>query len=210
MHFSLVAQDTVETLNSTLNAISGLLVVVGFFLGLAQYKKSVRTSQLEFLAYRIREFRDNPSTRQVLRMLDWGEINIRTESGEERWVTNAHLVSFLRPHVDNPKFDAFEAEIRFYFSDFFDELQMLGHYLDKGMVAAEDLRPFIAYWLDILAARKESTGWLTLDQAQAIWVYVETYKYDGVKILFRKLGYEMPPVGGPGEPKAEEPAAKGA
>jgi len=65
----------------------------------------------------------------------------------------------------------------------------LGSYLESDLVTVEELRPYIGYWIDDIAASTD-------DPKDAAWTaclltYIHFYGYQGVQALFVRFGYKI-------------------
>ena len=79
--------------------------------------------------------------------------------------------------------------IRDCFDAFLDGLERFGGNLQSGLVSVEELKPYIRYWVDDIAAD-------TNDSWDAAWtacvfLYIQTYGYTGVQGLFRAFEHDI-------------------
>lgn len=86
-------------------------------------------------------------------------------------------------------FHVTEARIRDTYDAFLTRLDRLETFIDADLIRAEELRPFIYYWIDALTAVDGSPD-------DATWrctllTYMEFYKYTGVTHLFRRYGKDI-------------------
>lgn len=127
-----------------------------FVIGLLQYMKSQRWKRAEFVANEVKEFNALPEVRNAKLMLDYTERYVdlfpEKEKADERRVdvTEAMVVSALKPHGKQTEFKQAEARIRDTFDEFFGRLERFENFIAAGLVTKEECAPYIAYWIDIL------------------------------------------------------------
>jgi hypothetical protein len=56
-------------------------------------------------------------------------------------------------------------------------------------VTADELRPYIGYWVEDIAANTDDTWDATW--TACVFLYIRTYKYTGVEELFKKFGHDI-------------------
>lgn len=83
-------------------------------------------------------------------------------------------------------FQVTEARIRDTYDAFLTRLDRFETFIASGLIRAEELRPFIFYWIDALTSTEGPDD-------DAIWrctllTYIEYYKYTGVNSLFDRFG----------------------
>ena len=86
-----------------------------------------------------------------------------------------------------------EALIRDCYDALLDRLDRLGAYLEARLMSASDMKPYVGYYIDEIAAQ-------TRDPTEALWnvtflAYVHFYHFSGIPILFEKFGHDISPDG---------------
>jgi len=84
-----------------------------------------------------------------------------------------------------------ETAIRDCYDALLDRLDRLGSYLRTGLLTVEDMRPYIGYYINDIAAEAKSP-------AEAIWsvsllTYIYFYHFDGIPYLFKRFGLPILP-----------------
>jgi len=87
------------------------------------------------------------------------------------------------------RFSPKEAAIRDCYDRFLDGLDRFGNYLTGELITAEDLRPYLQYWLkEIASAECSATDALW---TVYLWAYIDFYSFLGVRRLFMEFGYDI-------------------
>lgn len=170
---------------------------VGFFMGLSQYRKAQRWKVTEFVGNEIELMKRNQSVRAALFMLDWSKRKIELfpdrEDREKRWavVTHDNVIAALQPHDERTAFSTEESRIRDIFDDYLDALVRLQQFIVAGLVEADELRPYLRYWITIIADPKRLVR--ASDGVPALWKYIEFYKdaYEDVQKLMERFGHPI-------------------
>lgn len=197
-------------------ALAGILgAVVAFLIGLRQYQISQKWKVKEFVANEMKEFFEDWRVRNALLLIDWGSRQLKLEAPSEssnepfKRVTRAIQISSLRPHTmlgeegaadaaateeDYSSFSILEAQIRDTYDCLLDYFERFSGFLESDLVPVDELRPYLQYWIDDIAATKgkeEDLLW-TL----ALFTYIQFYRFTGTVRLFSEFGYDIS-VGGP-------------
>jgi hypothetical protein len=189
---------------------------LAFWVGLMQYRRAQHWKRAEFLASELKDLFANPKVSAALTMLDWASRRIKLhaienpEDVERTLVTIEMQCEALMPHTlpkpvsPSPeqeeqvrdgesmrRYSLDESIIRDCYDALFDGFDRLGSYLEGGLISAKDLRPYLGYWIGEIAAP-------TSDVKYALWcvcllTYIHFYTFDGVPILFKRLGYDIHP-----------------
>ncbi|MEM9004825.1 MAG: lipase family protein [Cyanobacteria bacterium P01_F01_bin.86] len=121
-------------------------------------------------------------TRQGLRILEQacaqtGKIDERTRQLFQRYRNEEFFI---------------ELTLRDWFDQFLGALEACNNAIEAGVITAEDIRPFIIYWIQIISdrdmRRKGGSGFY--DQ---LFHYIYWSGYDGVQKLFERYGYKILP-----------------
>jgi hypothetical protein len=196
-------------------SIIGLLgAAIAFVVGLNQYRRAQEWKRAEFLANEIKELLADRKATNALTMIDWGARRIRLDpEGQPTVVTYAMQSKALLPHtfvelsagapiessessIDEAtlgKFSPDEALIRDCYDALLDRLDRLGSYLETGLLLPSEMRPYLRYYIDDLAAQAGNP-------TQALWnvtlfTYVHVYHFSGIPTLFKKFGHDISPDG---------------
>jgi hypothetical protein len=165
-------------------SIIGLLgAAIAFIVGLGQYRRAQEWKRAEFLANEIKELLADPKAANAFMMIDWGARRIKLDPNEKPTLVTYRMQSkALLPHtfaqgggdvviessnasIEEANLRSFrpdEALIRDCYDALLDRLDRLGSYLETGLLSASDMRPYLGYYIDELAAR-------TNDPTEALW-----------------------------------------
>jgi len=212
-----LSEATVRELEFWLTAIGLLGASVAFVVGLRQYLRSEQWKRAEFLAQEIKDFFGQPKVGLALTLIDWGarSLPIRAIRHPEDqtlvFVTRQMQCRALLPHTlveplfgsDRESSDAEsmadrksirrftqeESIIRDCYDALLDGLERFGSYLESGLVSANDLRPYLAYWINDIAAPTRDGD--DADWSASFLLYIHTYRYEGVQTLFAAFGHDI-------------------
>lgn len=173
-----------------------LLAVAGFGVGLWQYHLAQRWKRSEFVASEIKDAFADRSVRVALLLLDWNErhYDLRERDDQDDLkdvvVADADFAAALAPHaVRRGGYTHVEERVRVVFDEFLGRLQRFEHFVETGLVKPGDLRPYLRYWMDLMAVpapHKKSAA--TVD---AIWTYIDYYGYSDLRTFFTRFGYDV-------------------
>ena len=170
-----------------------LFAVLGFVVGLFQYRKAQRWKIAEFVANEFKEFENDPVVADAMLILDWNPIKtplaIMAETGRklsEYPINHNDLEESLRHHGDVPQgFSEKQSILRQTFDHFFAKLGRFEHYIDAVLINKSDLDPYITYWMDALCGNGQI---LSRETCQKIWKFLKDYDYDDVVMLLSRSG----------------------
>ena len=189
----------------------GLTATVAVFVaGLIQYRRNQEWKRAEFLAAEMHRFLEAPRVRNALWMIDWSErpIDLFLRGVDTPpAVTREQQTGALVPHVLVPRlkdgtgisdsmsgrYTLEEGAIRDTFDVFLDGLERFSAYVRTGLIEAKDLRPYLGYWIDDIAADTEDANdaeWTAL-----LLAYIHYYGFTGTQELFRAFGHDIRPEG---------------
>ncbi len=85
-----------------------------------------------------------------------------------------------------------ELALRSWFDDFLGALEAADNAIEAGIVNAEDIKPFVLYWVRVISDRRcrREGGSGFYDQ---LFHYIVSSGYDGVQRLFERYGYKILP-----------------
>jgi hypothetical protein len=181
---------------SWLTIIGGLLA---FAYGLQQYWESQRWKRVEFVSSEIDKFLADPKVATALLLSDYSRIRLDrngTRASDERdgaIFDDALITSALIAHTEfkdeTESFSAAQMLVRESYDALLSGLERFGHHLQAGLVTADDLRPYLAYWIRVLA--DPTTDWKPDTFYFALHRFIRAYSYSGVEYLFQAFGYKL-------------------
>jgi hypothetical protein len=194
--------------------------IVAFIFAFVQYRRSEQWRRVEFVAREVKAFESDPAVQNALLMIDWGtrEINLFLRSDPEDSnlleITREAQWRALLPHPlkknypeyraldssegmdenrDRKKrsFTLVEARIRDTYDAFLTKLDRFSSYIESKLISAEELSPFIIYWVDAMTKNEhpeEDAAWRC-----TLLTYINYYGYTGVKALLKNYGRDVSP-----------------
>lgn len=184
--------DVIE-LVSKLGIAASVLV---FLIGLYQYDQGQKWKREEFLAAGVKEFTEQSSVRNAMRMLDSLALSPEPDYGrevklfpdkekyEERtvFVSNGEIYNALTIKLEEvANLDNKAKEIRACFDGFLSYMESFYHYLTQDLITLDALMSHIGYWLIILGSGEE----LKCMYKKRIFAYADKYKFHEVELLIR-------------------------
>jgi hypothetical protein len=162
--------------------------VIVFLIGLYQYDQGQKWKREEFLAAAVKEFTEQSSVRNAMRMLDslalytdGREVKLfpDKEKYEDRtvFVSNVEIYNALTITPDN--LDNKAKEIRSCFDGLLSYLESFYHYLVQGLITQDALMSHIGYWLIILGPGDD----LDCIYKKRIFAYAHEYKFYEIELL---------------------------
>lgn len=165
----------------------------------------------EFLAKEMKEFFSDRRVQNTLLLIDWGTRRIALLNDEPAGMTlvtrnlQAHA---LLPHTlinenngsdsemisksDESNLNSFtpeEVAIRDCYDAFLFGLERLASYVSTNLVSAEELRPYLGYWIDDIHAPTEypeDAAWVA-----TLLTYIDFYRFRGTQSLFRAFNRDI-------------------
>ena len=175
--FLVVTWDIFAGLNfdEKIKTLALIGAIVGFLVGLFQYRRAQRWKKAEFLANEMKYFFATPRVQRALILIDWGSRRFQLlESGAantpQTLVTRKMQALGLRPHVllgpaasddevfviegtiARKGFTVEEAAIRDCYDAFLDGLEQFSSYVKTSLVDINSLRPYLGYWIAEIAS----------------------------------------------------------
>jgi hypothetical protein len=161
---------------------------IAFGFGLRQYRSAQTWKRLEFVAEQTDAFFKNESVQNVLLMLDWNGRDLDLfHDGKTLNVVNYEILEeALKIHEEKPggHFTDVEAAIRDEFDVFLGGLTKFENFIEAGLITAEDVRPYIEYWVKVLSGQKG--GIVRSMVLQRFWEYVDYYDQSPVRSLLSR------------------------
>jgi hypothetical protein len=178
-----------EWYDTVLKVLALVGTAIAFLTGIWQYKKAQRWRRSEWVAQEVRSFCQDPIVQAALRMIDWGNRDVRlfTENsgteGEIVHVTDDMVATSLQHHNNRPEgFSPYEIAIRDSFDRFLEGLERFESFRQANLITAADLKPHVAYWIYHIRAAKDDDR--SVDRLVQLRSYIELYGYIGVQSLF--------------------------
>jgi hypothetical protein len=136
----------------------------------------------------------------ALQMLDWRKRKIRlwkNDPSKELIVDHSMLLSALKTKT---KYTPDEALIRDTFDEFFTRLGYFENYISSGVVAEQQLKPYLAYWMDLLHAKKLRI--MNAETIEGVWNFLESHDFKDTLTLLLRFGDR--PKGSPQTASSED------
>ena len=174
--------------------VSVLLLGKGIF----EYTRAQKWKRAELIAKEMKEFLQDATIKRALLLLDWNAnyIDLRPEenNGEKQMhFTDKLITSALRTHRECNRFTPEEVIIKGIFDGFLDRLGYFNNYISAGLITANEVKPYLIYWVDILAnvnSKRKPT-----ECRQKMWNFIHEYGYSDVIELCERFGYHaIPPT----------------
>lgn len=173
--------------------------------GVYQYRRAQLWRRKEFIGAEVKSFLSSAEVRNALLMIDWSIRSVPFDRSLPRseWpvVTREIQIGAFVLHKDKQpsgaggrRYTELETEIRDAYDCFFDGVERLASFAEAGLYGAEELRPYVQYWVERVVSVGE-TGDVGRDWLLGFVAYVEFYRYVGVQAVFLALGYDIRPEG---------------
>lgn len=167
--------------------------LIAFFKSLKEYENAQKWKKAEFLAKEAKEFFADKNVSRSLLFLDYKENDIPIYENEIEGLKILHydsklLVSALDSTREITELTKEEKLIRKIFDDFLTKLGFFNNYIETKLIKIEDLRPYLEYWLIILANPQISKRNPYL--MNKIWEYIDKYAQDDVRSLVYRFGFK--------------------
>jgi hypothetical protein len=198
-------------------AISLLMGALAIAIGVYHYNRNENWYRLEFLRKTVKEFEQDPDIWRALKILDFEEYRDYeiTHRGQRIIfrVDNDLLCAALAGHEDrirrqeaidhikaNGQLDEeilatyqIETTLRDWFNKMLNGLEHFGYFVEAGLFTANEIRPWMIYWIRLIADRayKRPGASKFYDQ---LYTYIHEYGFSGVIKLFEKFGYRILPT----------------
>src|SRR5262245_3687966 len=136
--------------------------------GLREYTTAQDWKRAEFLASEVDRFFSTRGVATALLLIDYSRIRLapdgtraRRDDARAHTYTDLSIISALRVHTDfadeTEQFDEHEMLVRQAFDDLLTGLERFAHHVEVQLISADDLKTYLAYWLEKLAS--EQTKW---------------------------------------------------
>ncbi|WP_013334593.1 hypothetical protein [Gloeothece verrucosa] len=181
-------KDWVDILVPVIGGIGG---VIALLKGVEEYKREQRWKRLEFVANVFKEFESKAEVKNVFWMLDWNGAYLNFEGIEGTVCADEPLLQ--KSFSKKTSFEKDEAAIRNAFDVFLTGLDQFNTYIKTGLIANEDFKPYLKYWLKILTNSSEikNENRKSLLFYQNLWNnFIDKYEYSTRELLGR-YGYPV-------------------
>ena len=158
-----------------------------------EYIKAQKWKKAEFVAKEVKEFNSSYEVIEVMKLLDLVEYEFtNTNKPFEGWILK-DTDNYLKKAFDVSKMNEdtlsdHQLFTRDIFDCFFDYLLMFNNYIDTKLITVKDIKPYLHYWIDILANPENTQK--TDATRNRMWDYIDKYGYKGVRSLCAKFGYK--------------------
>jgi hypothetical protein len=161
--------------------------------GIYEYTKAQKWKKAEFVSKEIKEFNNDFDIKRAMILLDWNssELALKTNEieGENKFYFNDDLIiSALQTHKESHIFSVKEVIIKGVFDSLFDRLTMFDNYIETGLIRTKDIKPYLIYWIRILADSKNDRK--SKEVRNQIWHYIDEYGYDRIRSFCYKFGFK--------------------
>ncbi|MCB0397315.1 MAG: hypothetical protein KDD36_11705 [Flavobacteriales bacterium] len=162
------------------------------FKGIYEYARAQQWKKAELVSREVKEFLADFNVKRALVLLDWNANHLALDKDEMPGNTtmkfdDALIESALRTHKECQKFTHEEVIIKEIFDHFLDRLTMFENYIESGLINARDLKPYLNYWIRILADPRSDRK--PASTRKKMWVYIDEYGFDKVRSLCGRFGY---------------------
>lgn len=206
-----------QMLAQGLIGLSLVSVAIALCFAAHQYNRNQNWHRLEFLRKTVREFENDPEIWKALQILDFEEyrdyeinpagktIVFRTSnellcaalgSHDERLKRKQEIDEQSRNGTLDPKtLERYQIEttLRDWFNKMLNGLEHFGYLVDSGMFTANAMRPWMIYWIRLIADREYKRPGASKFYDQ-LYCYIHDYGFFGVIRLFERFGYRLLPT----------------
>jgi hypothetical protein len=175
---------------------TAFVATCGIIVGLRQYLRSDKWQRLEWIGREVKSFRSDPLVQSALWMLDWEERDLALilpfESNPLSFTYKQemliHALSSKSSPQQHPYADS-EISIRDSFDRLFAGLELFESFIESDLVSAEELKPHLAYWIEVIANAGNSMK--SPNVRARILAFMKDYEYDGCCNLIRRFGWQI-------------------
>jgi len=172
-----------------------IISLVVFIKGVYEYAKAQKWKKAEFVSKEIKEFFSDFDIKRALVLLDWNCTDLELKTNEIKGRTSLYfdddlIFSALQTHKEKMSFTDEEVVIKAIFDSLFDRLTMFDNYIETGLIKAKDIKPYLIYYIKILADTQNDRK--SSELRNQIWEYIDEYGYgyDKIRAFCNKLGYK--------------------
>jgi hypothetical protein len=201
-------------------ALSTIAMAIAALGAATQYYEQQRWKRVEFVRNIIKEFENKPSISYVLSIIDFeefrklplelpGRSDVIFFEPRDRRLRNAlvsHDESLERkraverlkeqdPNLYKQEIKEYmiELTLRSWFDDFLNGLSYFEYYIKSKLITADELRPYIIYWIRLIGdreyRREGASGFY-----EQLFTYIHDADYTDVQKLFERYGYRILPT----------------
>lgn len=188
-------------MSNVIDILALVLAVIGFWAGLAQYRKGQAWKRREFVANEMDKILASAPARNALKMLDytlrWIDLLPESPDPNQRFVrvSRAYLAAMLIPHGigNKPHYGIQGAAIRDCFDDLLTRLDNLHAMIVAELIQEDDVKPYLQYWVRRLVEPHSKAEGLDRHFHRNLWFFIETYNYHGVQKLCKLFDHDIKP-----------------
>lgn len=165
-----------------------------------EYRRANRWKRSEFVAAQMEKFFSDPKIAMALTLVDYSRIKLRPDGapagrGKQGILfTDEVLCEALRDHREFANetecFSDDQTLARAAFDALLSGLDTFDHFIETKLVTVNDLRPYLSYWINVLA--NPATEWKDPRFYQRLQDFICAYGYTGVAKLFARFGNKKP------------------
>jgi hypothetical protein len=170
-----------------------------FAVALDQYRTAQAWKRAEFVAAETKLFFEHPQVATALLLIDYSVIRldkVGKRSVQGTVFDDDLLIRALAVHTqftdEIEKFNDAEMLARTAFDELLTGLERLDHYLQTNLISVGDLKVYLGYWVEKLG--DPESRWKKPEFYQALYGFIEAYRYQGVRHLFESFGLSGRPA----------------
>lgn len=180
-------------LELTLKIGAFVISIILLIKGIYEYTKAQQWKKAEFVSKEIKEFYNDFDIKRAMILLDWNanklELKTNEIEGKNKLTFNDNLImSALQTHRESQSFTIEEVIIKGIFDNLFDRLTMFDNYIETGLIATKDIKPYLIYWIRIIGDFQNDRK--TKEVRTQIWEYIDEYGYDRIRPFCHKFGFK--------------------
>lgn len=188
--------DLIPLLNFLCALVGIIVATVVSFYGFREYITNQNWKKAEFIAREIKAFESDPEVQNAMSMLDWENRHFTipkkytdTNKDEVVIITDEMVIKALQRQQDGESYSYVRAFIEESFDAFLSYLQRFELYVESGLINSDDIKPYIYYWVKVLADKDDST--ISNMYRIQLWRYINRYNFRSIKQLCERFAYPV-------------------
>lgn len=145
-------KESIQTLSWLVASIGGVFAAL---MALVQLQESRRWKKTELAKEIVKEIWENDKSVAAMILVDWSNREFKLDSGSSVRITRDDVVDALRTDTSKP-FTEKEIFVRDCYDNLLDALQALEHYIDRRLIAFEDVEYPLEYAVCELVGIRQS------------------------------------------------------
>lgn len=196
-------EDPSDAIGHLLTSIGGLGILLFWLFSLRAYQHQKHWERVRFTLEQIKEFEENTATDLARKLIDANGWVVKLQCDEQTYyISDAHVALALEPYrKHNDGFSAGEIEVRKSFDSFLESMERFSHLIETGLIRAQDLYPYIHYWLDVIGGSQAKRGATKMRETEwkdklkdsewrkAVFCFADSFGYAGFRKLMKDYGY---------------------